>query len=126
MSLSLYETGWGGRGHTITTRDDVLVAGEWAWVGFSVDLSVGRVVLMVNGRPVALNEGASLVPWTKFNATTTPLLLGALLGRNGAMGAPFRGDLDEVMLWRRALTDEELAAVASRGCGLVVGGVGSE
>ena len=126
MSLSLYETGWGGRGHTITTRDDVLVAGEWNWVAFSVDLSVGRVVLMVNGRAVALDEGATLVPWTKFNATTTPLLLGALLGRNGAMGAPFRGDLDEVMLWRRALTDEELAAVASRGCGLVVGGVGSE
>ena len=119
LQLWLYERGWGGRGHLIATQSGVLKAGEWRWVGFSVNLETDTVVMMVDGQPLPLAPNASVVPWERFNPTTTPLLLGTHLDRNGRMTTRFRGNMDEVMLWRRALTVEELAAVAQRGCGTV-------
>jgi hypothetical protein len=126
LQLWLYETGWNGPGHLIETRDEVLVDGEWTWLGFSVDTEANRVILMVNGQVVAQAPNTGPLPWNRFNATVTPLFLGGYLGRSNNMLGMLRGNMDEVMLWRRALSVEELAAVAQRGCGTVGVNLGSE
>lgn len=124
--LWLYETGWGGNAHLIETRDEVLVDGEWTWLGFSVDTEANQVILMVNGQVVEMAPNTGPIPWNSFNATVTPLFLGGYLGRSNNMLGMLRGEMDEVMLWRRALTVDELSAVAQRGCGVTGVNLGSE
>ena len=78
----------------------------------------GRHVRSVTGRPIPLrgNEiDTDRITGTMIQATTSPLRIGTCAGRNSYCNQiGWIGDLDEVKIWRRALSDTEIAAEVVR------------
>lgn len=73
----------------------------------------GPLELFLDGRRVATRSQGSILPgglsWS-FNGKPSPLVIGA----DADGGDPFRGWIDEVAIWDRALGDEELAAMLGK------------
>ncbi|MGW5350550.1 LamG domain-containing protein [Streptomyces sp. NPDC004031] len=85
-----------------------VVADEWTYVAASYDATAGTVALYVNGvpqgAPVALPAGA------KASASDGPLEFGRYNDPNKAAWTEYwKGRIDEVEVWQRALTPEEIA-----------------
>lgn len=82
----------------------------WTHVAATWDRNAGRTVLYIDGAEVS----AQSVPTNlQVSQTTVPLLVGAY-NDNSVGTAPrslFNGQIDEVMLYNRALSAEEIAAV---------------
>jgi hypothetical protein len=77
--------------------------GEWHHVAFTRDQESGRIALYVDGQLAGETEGSK-------RPLTTPEDL--VVGRPRPGGPGFRGDLDELTFYDRALTAAEVAALA--------------
>ena len=77
--------------------------GEWHHVAFTRDQESGRIALFVDGQLAGETTGSK-------RPLTTPEDL--VIGRPRPGGPGFRGDLDEITFYDRALTGAEVAALA--------------
>jgi hypothetical protein len=77
--------------------------GRWHHVAFTRDQASGRIALYVDAVLVGEANGS------KRPLVAPPQLA---IGRSLPGGRGFRGDLDEITFWRRALTAPEVAALA--------------
>ena len=77
--------------------------GEWHHVAFTRDMASGRIALYVDGALASEAKGGK-------QSLTTPEDL--VIGRMRPGGGGFRGDLDELTFYSRALTPGEVAALA--------------
>jgi len=84
---------------------DPIPVGQWSHVGAVYDAEAGYLALYVNGRVVVEGEFS---PGTMPTANSNPLRIGADSDR----GSRFHGDLDEIVIYRRALSEEEMAVRA--------------
>lgn len=95
--LSTYQYGW--KDYWI---NDAVPTGEWSHLAVVVDQSLGRVTYYRNGKQVGRQSG--ILP---FAPSDQPILLGS-----NAMGeGHFQGKLDELYLYQRALSAEEVNAL---------------
>ncbi|MEC8253469.1 MAG: DUF1553 domain-containing protein [Planctomycetota bacterium] len=77
--------------------------GEWHHVAFTRDQQSGKLALFVDGQLAGENTGSK-------RPLTTPDDL--VIGRSRPGGGGFRGDLDELTFYDRALSPAEVAALA--------------
>ncbi len=94
---------------------DPALSGQWIHVMCRYNPLTGELVVFVNGVPDTAN--ADNVLFSSFNTTwSNELAVGSRPSEiRGASDAPFGGDIDEFGIWGRALTDGEVAALASAG-----------
>ena len=107
LSLVMYPTGgshWFGCGSYAFTD---------TWYHVAIRKDGNQLTGFVNGDP--LQGGSSSAPGS-FGDPTTPMFLGTAEG--GHPGRVLRGDLDEVRIYRRALSDVEIRGFYD--CGTVV------
>jgi hypothetical protein len=110
--------GRGGNAPTVYTFSGALGAGTWQFVTAVYDGSAGagaRCRLYVNGAPVSL-ASIECDGGGGPGANDLPVLLGA----GQSSGSPtsfFDGRLDEIRIFSRALTEEEVAGLYNRGVG---------
>jgi RNA polymerase sigma-70 factor (ECF subfamily) len=93
-------------------RTSVMAAGplprdRWVHVAFTHDAS-GTTRLYQDGMEVARGRGSG----HREALVTTPITMGAGIDGPAEPGEPFRGVVDEVATWDRALTSGEIAALA--------------
>ncbi|MEV0258512.1 beta-L-arabinofuranosidase domain-containing protein [Streptomyces sp. NPDC050732] len=111
-------TSSGAGGEQVLAGEAPLPVGEWSHL--AVTLAGGTGVLYVDGAEVARNTAMSL----------TPTALGTLrdhwLGRSHYAADPvFAGAFDEVHLWSRALTADEITALRRRPAAETAAGAGN-
>lgn len=84
--------------------------GQWYHLIHSVDVKRGRVTLYVNGERVDQADfSANADPWNRYRNKPVRVGLARFARRNWAYR--FRGAIDEVAVYRRALTAEDAAAL---------------
>jgi Concanavalin A-like lectin/glucanases superfamily/Immunoglobulin domain/Immunoglobulin I-set domain len=96
-------------GHSLATVAGVIQAGVFQHVAVTYDKVSGVADLYWNGSVVATANVGSFTP-----KTGNDLLLGCRLN-NGGGGVYFAGALDEISLYNRALTSDEVAAIYGAG-----------
>ncbi len=90
--------------------------GEWYHLAFVFDRTPNKMISYVNGSTEGWNVGGgggqtdNLVPGADFTAEED-LLIGARTGG----GFAFDGQVDDLALWKRALTNEEITALHEAG-----------
>jgi hypothetical protein len=82
---------------------------ESGWHHVAFTRSSGRVQLYVGGKPV----GQRAIPGVRRDPVTAPLLIGGGTNHPGVVHELFDGSLDEVVLYDRALADQDIAALAA-------------
>ena len=93
--------GWGTTAANGSRLDD----GQWHHLAFVWDESGGKraMHLFIDGTPAATGTGPT-------NSTTDQLSLGV---SNHLQGQPFIGSFDEIRIYKRSLTTEEITALAT-------------
>ena len=105
--LKVASSGWGG----VLQTPVAAPVGRWTHVAFT-HASDHIVKLYVDGVEVARRVARR----RQFASVEGPLWVGAgLFGANREMGQRFEGAIDELLVYERALSDEEILAVVSLG-----------
>jgi len=118
------ELGWDGTTKIETQTDSWAIVqtpdpviqfnGKWQHVAATADTATGEVLLHLNGKAVALQEvvGGWLIVSGSF-ADVSHLFIGQREGSGtpGASPDRYKGLIDEVGLYNRALTPEEIRAI---------------
>lgn len=91
----------------------VLPLNAWSHVAATYDRETGSMRLYVNGK--LDSEGTASYPGTAISGSTADILIGAVNGQTTPPGEFFNGLIDEVELFNRALTAEEIASVYQAG-----------
>jgi len=112
LSFSYYD---GSAWQIYSSSSAVLNTGSWYHVAFSVTLgSSGTAILYVNGASV---PGS----WVSGTGGTSPLQSNEALWVGGAdapagasVDTPFAGQIDEVSVWKRALSGGEITSIYQR------------
>jgi MYXO-CTERM domain-containing protein len=112
------DNGSTGRGLARATADDVLTGGGWIHLAFSYDGSLSKegLVLYVNGQEVTTfsDNYSNLVAGDVINYSgTDPFSFGGMPDGIGYVN----GLLDEIGLWNRVLTADEMAQLYNLGAG---------
>lgn len=76
--------------------------GEWNHVVAVQDVDAGRILLYVNG--VLEGTAAFTTPWLAVGRVT----LGGTYRADGTLGSPLKGAMDDVRLYDRAVSDDEV------------------
>lgn len=97
---------------TVSTPSGSIIAGAWQHVAAVVRRGKGKSQLLINGSPVAKG---SIRP-ADLNDPNVDLVLG-----NNSEGNGFRGAIDDVRLYTRALDEAEIRALVEPGRDLVSG-----
>jgi hypothetical protein len=95
-----------GTEHRVQSAEGLVVANTFQHVGMSYDKASGMVRLYLNGQKVKEQVVGSFTP-----ATRTDLLIGYRSYQSNL--ELFTGVLDELTIYRRALSDAEFAAIAA-------------
>lgn len=109
-----------GRGSTVLEVGKGMVTNEWNWLVCSVDAEAQRIDVVVNGVTFSgrLLNGMSWNASTHSNEQTfRGWGIAGLLPDDWIRGVRFgyfKGCLDDVILYNRALTESEMAAIAAR------------
>lgn len=101
--------GTDGVSRYVASRPEVLKAGEWQHVAVTYDRSNGVACIFLNGAVVATNKVGSFTPQTSYT-----LNIGRRTSGPG-IGNPFRGVIDELTMYRRALQASEVRAIYDAG-----------
>jgi len=94
------------------TDDASLAVGEWTHVAGVIDLAGGTIALYKNGSQTASAPAAFAQPRTP-NTVSTSATIGA---QDDASGNFFHGDLDDVRVYGRALTGQEVRDLVMKDC----------
>lgn len=97
-----------------TTNDLNLVDGTWYHFVATVDVSVPSATVYINGSAVSMTVLGS--PATSIQSATTPLHIGR--GTRSTIEGPFDGLIDEVGIWSKVLTSQEVTDLYNSGSGL--------
>ncbi len=118
-SLTLWRsTGANTQNHGVSSAANLIQAGQTYHVAASFDGTNNR--LYVNGAEVAVRVDTGVT-----TQNTLPVRIGRAASNDGCGEGYFDGLIDDVAIWRRALTATEVAAHAAQGLGTVLGeGVG--
>ena len=95
------ETGNGSAGLSVASAVGAVVKDQWQHLAAVINRSAGTATLFRNGTAVA--SGSIRADFTN----NAPLSLGAM----GANGYPFRSQMDDVRVYNRLLSPDELAAI---------------
>ena len=98
-----------GASHRIATGGAVLSAGGYQHVALTYDKATGAAVIYVNGVAVATESLGTFTPQTSYD-----LYFGVRQAGAGA-GTRFGGEMDEVELFGRALSAEEVKSIYDAG-----------
>jgi subtilase family serine protease len=95
--------------HNITSNPGVVIADVWQHVALTYDRNSGSASIYLNGSVVVQANLGSFIPQTSF----TNLLLGGhtLYGSVSNPSEVFSGGMDELSLYNRALSSNEIAAI---------------
>jgi hypothetical protein len=85
----------------------------WSHVAATYDRTSGIISLYVNG--AVDSEGRARFPDTPINSSPTDILIGAVNGQTTLPGEFFDGLIDEVELFGRTLTQDEIKAIFQAG-----------
>jgi cytochrome c peroxidase len=99
----LLETGNGTNGLSFSSNTNVFALDQWNHVALVVDRAAGTALIYYNGAQVASGSVR-----TDF-ATAGAIDFGAMIGPT----LPFRGNLDDVRIYNRALSTNEITALAA-------------
>jgi hypothetical protein len=99
-----------GQNHMFASSPNLLRVGTWQHVALTYDKATGAARLFLNGVAVAGQAVGSFTPQTSYG-----LDLGARASGPYGAGGFFFGNLDEISLYSRALTDAELAQIFNAG-----------
>jgi len=99
--------------HNFYTPPGLLVPGVWQHIALTYDKASGVGVLYINGTGVTVTNLGSFTPHTSF----TNFLMGARTTFNSTAnpGAQYTGLLDEISVYNRALSSNEIAAIYHAG-----------
>lgn len=105
-------TSLGAMDNTIARTPFAMRYGTWTHVTAVFDGASQTATLFLNGMQVAQNRNASF-PANRLRNLQTPTLLMQLgstnaLGNLGEQNATFRGQMDEIRLWSKVLTQSEI------------------
>ena len=105
----------GGGQHLFSSGPNVVSAGTWQHMALTYDKTSGLAIIYVNGAAVLQINLGSFTPQTSF----TNLLLGArtLYGSVSSPSDKFTGQMDEMSLYNRALSSNEIATIYLTGSG---------
>jgi hypothetical protein len=100
----------------LITAPNVILLNTWNFVGLTYDYSSGVARLYANGQMVQELNLGSYQPMTakKFYIGNRPI---SNLDGGGFQGSHFDGGIDEVQVYNRALSQDEVAAIFSAGAG---------
>jgi RHS repeat-associated protein len=111
LSADLYDMDWNGG--TISSAANVLTAGSFQHVAVTYETASGLAVLYRNGNPLVTNYLYSILPFTEGDL---------YLGGYPAYWLSYSGLLDEVGIYNRALSGDEIRAIHAAGsagrCGI--------
>lgn len=99
----------GVRQIALSARDDVLVQNRWYHVVGVIDASEESMKIYINGEKVAEIYDEHLA--SGIRDTNGDLIIGNDFGTSGSMG-PFKGVMDDLRIYDRALSEEEIEALA--------------
>ena len=91
----------GGAGHTIITSPKPISYGDWHHLAVTYDAETGRLALYVDGEPAA----------SASNVASTPFSTIGVGRRESAKQFQLIGDVDDVVVYDSALTQEELVVL---------------
>ena len=99
--------------HNFLTPPGLLVPNAWQHVALTYDKASGLAAFYINGASVTVSHLGSFTPHTSF----TNFLMGARTTFNSVAnpGAQYSGSVDEVSLYNRALSSNEIAAIYNAG-----------
>jgi len=100
-------------GHLITSVGGLIVPGVWQHIAVTYDKASGMAMIYLNGSVVTQSNLGTFTPQTSF----TNLLLGArtFMGSPTAPSDKFSGGMDELSVYNRALSENEIAAIYQAG-----------
>lgn len=97
----------------VIATDNVYADGNWHFVSAVRDGTNGKLKIFIDGNPAAADVsdgGANIIGGINHR-----LAIGAGLSGGGGLFEPFAGLIDEVTIYSRALTAEEIAAIYNAG-----------
>jgi hypothetical protein len=97
-----------GGSHVIYSADGLMVANSFQHVALTYDRTTGVAVLYRNGVPVQTQNMGIFTPQTSYDL---------YLGLRPGDGGYFQGNLDEMSLYNRALSSNEIEAIYLAGSG---------
>jgi hypothetical protein len=100
-------TGYGNTAITLQGPPQTAPLATWTHVAATWDRATGHMTLYIDG--VVTAEGQA-PPNMELNNTTVPLIVGAYNANGGLQRQFFTGQMDEVMVYNRALTAAEVEA----------------
>jgi parallel beta-helix repeat protein len=92
-------------GQTVDTcgvTSTILTKGNWYFMAATFDTNTNTLTCYVNGAPEATNTGATKNP--------TAGTLGVYMGAGSGVSFPYNGSVDDVMIWNRVLSSDEINA----------------
>jgi RHS repeat-associated protein len=102
-----------GGDHQIFSNVDVAFIGQWTHVAISYDHATGIARIYINGAQQSSVNLGIFVPQTSYD-----LYLGSNLYSGGGLDPYYKGQLDEVSLYKAALTAAQVQSVYAAGvCG---------
>jgi hypothetical protein len=102
-----------GGSHQISTAPGLVAVNTFTHVAVTYDKGTGNAKIYVNGQPRALNGGsATFVNLGVFSPKTD---LDLILGSRDFWEMQFFGRMDELSLYKKALSDSEILSIYSSG-----------
>ena len=95
-----------GNGHALRSADSSISRSHFQHIALTYDKSTGMAFLYVNGEQVASENFGNITP-----QTTYPVNIGRRTGQPIGLNNTYSGLLDELALYNRALSAEEIQAV---------------
>jgi hypothetical protein len=102
-----------GTPHTLMTANDVLQTDQWQHVALTYDKISGLMAIYVNGSVVVSNYIGTVTPRTTY--PEYHLNIGRRTGQVVGLNDTYSGGLDELSLYKRALTAGEIQAIFHAG-----------
>ena len=99
-----------GNGHTFQTAGGVINSNVWQHVALTYDETSGQMNMYVNGNVVGSANFGNFTP-----QTTYPVNLGQRTGQVIGDGDTYAGMMDELSLYNRALSSNEITAIYNAG-----------
>ena len=99
-----------GTGHTFASANGILTTNSWQHVALTYDKASGNAVIYRNGIVVATNSVGTVTP-----QTTYPLNIGRRTGQPIGLNDTYGGLMDELSLYKRALSQGEIQAIYNAG-----------
>jgi hypothetical protein len=96
-NLTYFHTG----GSTLEVAAGI-VTGTWYYAVATYDLATATATLYINGSAIGS-------PATSFSAITTSTFNGVIAAEDNALNNPFIGDISNLFVYNRALTQAEIA-----------------